>query len=139
MAKTYNARKVIVTFCGTRITGYADGDFCTAARNGDSFTLTKGADGEGARSANPDKSGKVTITLLQTSSSNDFLQAQLDLDERTDEGKGPLFIRDLSGRTLVESPEAWVVKPTDPNFSKEIGGREWVIECDELRITNGGN
>lgn len=139
MAKTYNSRKVIVTFAGTRITGMADGDFVSAARNGDSFTLTKGADGEGARAANPDKSGKVTITLLQTSSSNDFLQAQLDLDERTDQGKGAVFIRDLSGRTLVESPEGWLTKPADVALSKEVGGREWVIECDELRISNGGN
>lgn len=139
MAKTYNPRKVIVTFAGKQITGFADGTFITASRNGDTYTLTKGADGEGARSHNPDKSGTVVVTLLQTSSSNDVLQAQHDLDERTDQGKGPLFIRDLSGRTLVESPEAWVRKPADPEFGKEVGAREWTLECDELILKSGGN
>lgn len=139
MAKTYNPRRVIVTFAGQLIVGYADGSFVTAERAGDTFTLTKGSDGEGARTHNPDQSGMVTVTLLQTSSSNDFLQAQHDLDEATDQGKGAIFIRDLSGRTIVESPEAWVRKPPSTEFSKEVGSREWVLECDVLRIGAGGN
>lgn len=137
--KTYNPRRVIATFKGQQITGFADGTFVSATRNEDTFTLTVGSDGESARSHSPNKSGRVTFTLLQTSASNDVLQDAHDLDERTDLGTGPILIKDLSGRTLIEADEAWVTKPADAERSKEIGSVEWVIECAELRQFNGGN
>ncbi len=139
MAKTFSSKKVQVIFANQRLTGFADGDFVSAEMNSDAFALVKGADGEGARAASADDSGKVTLTFLQTSIANDILSAALAADRLSEAGASPLLIKDLSGRTLVESPEAWVMKSASVDLGKEVKGREWVIECDVLKMVVGGN
>ncbi len=137
--KTYNPKKVLVSFAGRILTGFADGSFITVSRNGDSFTLAVGSDGEAARAANADRSGTVALTLMQTSQSNDQLSNLLATDELSNLGTGALFIKDASGRTLVSAVEAWIRKPADVEFSKELGGREWTFETGNLEIFAGGN
>ena len=137
--KTYSAKKVLVSFAGKILTGMADGSFIAVSRNNDSFMLMVGSDGEAARAANADRSGTVTLTLMQTSPSNDDLSALLNTDELTNTGTGALFIKDASGRTLVSAVEAWIRKPADAEFARELGGREWTFETGDLSIFNGGN
>lgn len=137
--KTYNPKRVLVSFANQLITGFMDGTFIAATRNDDSFTIAVGTDGEVARSASANRSGRVTFTLMQTSASNDALAAQMAIDELTNLGTGALFIKDASGRTLISAAEAWIVKPADGEFAKEIGPREWIIETGNLEIVNGGN
>ena len=137
--KSYNAAEVSIIFAGIPLEGFADGTFVTAARNNDSFALTVGSDGEGARSKSNDKSGIVTLTLMQSSLSNDLLSAQALLDELSGDGIAPLLIKDLSGTTLVAAETAWIRKPSDVEFSKEITTREWIIETNALDIFVGGN
>jgi Protein of unknown function (DUF3277) len=137
--KTYNSKKVLVSFAGKILTGTMEGSFVTASRNNDSFTLAIGSDGEAARAANSDQSGTVTVTLMQTSPSNDDLANLMAQDELTNVGTGALFVKDASGRTLVSAVEAWIRKPADSEFAKEIGGREWTFETGRLDIFNGGN
>lgn len=137
--KTYNAKKVLVSFAGKILTGMMDGSFVTVSRNNDSFMLMVGSDGEAARAANADRSGTVTVTLMQTSPSNDDLSTLMATDELTNAGTGALFIKDASGRTLVSAVEAWIRKPADAEFAREIGGREWTFETGNIEIYNGGN
>ena len=135
--KTYDPSKVVFVFLGSIITGFADGSFIKAARNEDTYKLTKGAGGEGCRSRSLNRSGKVTCTLMQSSLSNDILSAAQTLDELTGAGVGPLLIKDLSGTALVVAENAWIVKPADVDFAKEVGSREWIIECDDMIIEGG--
>jgi hypothetical protein len=130
---------VIVTFCGATLQGFADGTFVAIERSSDSFTKHVGADGEVARTQSADKSGTVTVTLLQTSASNDVLSALAVADERTGLGTGPLSVVDASGRTVALCAEAWIKKPASIGFSKEAEGREWVFECGHLEEFVGGN
>lgn len=139
MAKTFSSKKVQVSFKGQRLTGLADGDFVSAEMNSDAFSLVKGADGEGARAASADDSGKVTLTFLQTSIANDILSAALAADRLSEASPGELFIKDVSGRTRVHSGEAWVVKSANVDLGKDVKGREWVLECDVLEMIVGGN
>ena len=136
--KTYDAAKVQVTWAGLILTGFAPDTFLSVERNVEGFTLQKGASGEGARSKSNDKSGKVTLTLLATSQSNDFLMAIAAADELTGAGVVPLFIKEQDGTTLVASQNSWVQKLPKVERGKESGSVEWVIECDDLEIAIGG-
>ncbi len=141
MAKTstYNPRKVVVTFCGKLITGFADGSMIEVTHTSDAFTMQSGGDGEVARPPSPDHTGPVKPSLQHTSASNDTLTAQLAADRLTNLGTGPLMIKDGSGRTLVSSPEAWIKKSADVGLAKELGTRDWTIDCADLEVFVGGN
>jgi hypothetical protein len=137
--KSFDPAQVSIIFAGIPIEGFADGTFITAARDNPSFTKVVGSDGEGARSKSNDTGGSVTVTLMQTSLSNDALSAIMALDEATGDGVGPLLIKDGLGRTLISAESAWLEKPADAEFAREISNREWVIQTDNLQIFDGGN
>lgn len=139
LMERYDPSKVIVTFAGYPLTGYADGTFVTVSRNEDSFTLYVGSDGETARARNQNKSGTVVLTLKMTSQANDYLSLRLKLDETGGAGVGAIAVTDLLGRTRAFAAQAWVRKPADAEFGKEIGEREWTFECASLELLVGGN
>ncbi len=138
--KTYDPKGVIVTFNGVPIVGYADGTFISISPSGDRFTKMVGADGEVARSKSNDYTSEVTITLLQTSISNDFLNSQMQLDKLANSGKGTLQIKDMLGTSLHFWKDAWIKAPPDAEFSKEVSDRAWVFDTGQADIeTFGGN
>lgn len=139
MAKTYNAKEVYITFGPIVITEPAPGSFVTITRDEQSFTKQVGAYGDGVRSKSNNKGGTVTVTLLQTASVNEALSAIAKLDEVSSEGVYPLMVKDASGKTLVESPGAWIQKLPDVEFAVEAGTREWVFDTDQLEMLVGGN
>lgn len=134
MSQTYNPKLLIATFAGRILSGFADGTFAQVSKNEDGMMLKVGADGESAVAVNANESGKVTITLLNTSATNDFLSLAAGLRTR-----GALQIKDLSGRTLVNAADAWIVKQADITKSKEIETSEWVFETGSLQVFSGGN
>jgi Protein of unknown function (DUF3277) len=136
---TYASKKVQIIWGGVALTGVMDDSFVECDRNSDSFTQMTGADGETARSASADKSGKVTVRFLQTSFSNDILSADLTLDELTNLNAKSLFVKDGSGRSLHSAKEAWITKPAKVVYGKGIEGREWVFETGELQMGAAGN
>ena len=137
--ETYSPKRVEIIFGGVPLRGFADGTFISAERTSDSFTTNVGADGEVSRTASADKTGKVTITLQQTSDSNDYLSAIIISDENSLLGQLPLLIKDTNGRTLAESPCAWIDKVATSEFSNELSDREWIISCSELIMFVGGS
>ena len=53
---------------------------------------------------------------------------------------GPLVIQDLCGETIFMASQAWVVKPADVEFAKEITNRAWQIETGPPSVyLVGGN
>ncbi len=137
--KSYSPDKVQIVFAGEIVSGYSDGTFVTVARDNPSFTSGTGADGEGWRAKSNDKSGTITITLLQTSSSNDAFSALVALDESTGDGVAPFLMKDNSGRSLYSAETAWIEKPADGGFARGGSDREWVIKTDKLNMFTAGN
>ena len=137
--KTYDAASVSIILAGIPFEGFADGTFVTIARDNASWNSLVGSDGEGARAKTNDKSGTITCTLMQTSITNDALSALMQLDEASGDGVAPLLVKDNSGRTLCQAETAWLEKPADVEFGREISNREWVIKTDNLQIFVGGN
>lgn len=138
-AKHYDPAQVKVTFGGHVVQGYADGTFVEVARNEQSFSLQVGTDGEGTRSKTNNKSGTVTLTLMQSSQSNDVLSGFSLADELSSAGVFPLSVVDKSGKTIVAAETAWIQKPADVEFSREATSRQWVFETDNLIMNIGGN
>ncbi len=99
-----------------------------------------GSDGEAARSKSNDKSGRMTIQLLQTSPSNAILSAFALADEVTPGGAVfPFACKDLNGGSLHTAQTGWIVKKPDAEYVVEAGPREWIIETDDLKHTVAGN
>lgn len=135
---TYDPTNISVTVAGRNLSNFAD-TFVKIALSGDNFTLIKGADGEGTRNYNADRSGEVTITLKGSSEDNLFLSGLAATDLLTKLGTFPIFIKDNNGSSIYTAAEAWVKKTADAEFGKEVSDREWVFSCNELLMVNGGN
>ena len=137
--KTYSPNEVICIVAGIPVSGFADGTFITAARDNPGWTKGSGADGEGWRAKSSDYTGTITLTLLQTSSSNDALSALALTDENSGDGVGPFLLKDNSGRTLINAETCWIEKIADSEFAREVSNREWAIHTDKLNMFVGGN
>lgn len=136
--KNYAAEKVVVVWRGHTFSGYAPGTFVKVARAVDGFKKTVGADGSVARSRMSDKSGEITLTLMHTSPSNDFMATSAQEDEDFGTAVGPLMVKDLLGNMLHMAQNAWIRKQPDDERGPEVGETEWVLDCDLLKMRAGG-
>ena len=126
--KTYDPKKVIVVFGSVNITGFDEGTFVQIETQGDGTTAVVGCDQEVVRSISPQSIlKKIVITLLQSSDSNDKLSSIQDSDNQSGNGVKALSIKDLSGRTLLKSSSAWIVKKPQVQRGRSAGGGkcEW--------------
>lgn len=141
--KNYDPGRIVLVVNATQIQGYAPDTFVKASRNVPTVTAKAGCDGQVVRTKSRNRMGKVVITLLASSSSNEVLAAFLAADENGDGSPsaavGPLMIKDLNGTTLCSAANAWVTQPSDVEYGAESGNREWTLECDELKMHVGGN
>lgn len=138
--KNYDPKKISVIIAGLPITGFADGTFAKVARDEDAFTAVVGATGEVTRVQNANKMGKLTITLLGSSASNDYLSSLATADEISGAGTFGAMVKDNKGTSLYGAATAWIAKSPDAEWSKENNGhREWVIATDELIVFAGGS
>lgn len=136
--KTYDPKNVIVTFGGVSLTGFADGTFISITPSMERFQKVVGADGEVARGRSNDDTHEVTVTLMQSSASNDDLATIAKADRQSNTGVRALAVRDLSGNTLMFWPEAWVRQTPDLEFAKELGERAWVFDTGQVAVEDLG-
>lgn len=137
--RTYDPKKVKVVIGGIPMGGFADGTFVTIERSNDSFTKVSGADGPVSRAKSNDFSGMLTLTLAQTSPSNDVLSGFLLADELEGEGIIPVIVKDFGGSSNLVSAFGWVRKPANASYAKEIEDREWTLDLADLDMFVGSN
>jgi hypothetical protein len=132
----------ILTFDGVPINGFSADSTVEAERASDAFEKHVGTQGEVSRIKNADMSGHVTISLAQTSPSNDYLSAKARMDELTANGIGLLTFVDLSG-TIGQptrfSGMAWVKKLPALEEGKTIKDRKWVFDVAYFDVWLAGN
>lgn len=138
MVPTYDPKLVLLNLGEVFFSGFAPGTMIRVSRDQDSFTKVAGSDGEVARVRNRNRSGSVTVTLLQTSQCNDRCSALLAADELFGTGVRPLRLVDASGTTVIAADRAWIRKPADPEFADSLSNREWTIDCADLESFVGG-
>jgi hypothetical protein len=137
---TYDPKKTLTTFGPILFSGFADGTFINAARNNQAVNTVVGSTGDGARAISNDKSGIITLTLLQSSRVSALLSAIAKQDEINGDGIHPMLIKDLRGFDFVKAGEMWIQKLPDYNRGREIGDGNtvWIFETTDLDIFHGG-
>lgn len=132
---TYSCKKIVIAFGSHVVTGVDNDSFLTIAKQGDGVTSNVGAFGDIERSMDPNDQYKISLTLMWSSPTNDFLQEQYDYDNESCEGMFPVLIKDLRGKTLFQADEAWVVKPADRAYGKAAPNRAWEIDTGSGAFT----
>lgn len=135
--RTYDPKNVIVTINGTPVTGFADGTGIKVSRLNDMYTTSTGMDGDTSRVKSNDKSGEVTLTLAQTSPSNDLLSDLSNKDE-VDADLATVQVADVVTGSIYTSATGWVKKHPDIEFGKDVSNREWIMSCVDIDMTTKG-
>lgn len=131
--KTYDPKKVNVIYGPVIMTGFAEGTFINVETRGEGTEAIVGCDQEIVRSMSVDSVLKlVTVTLLQSSDSNDKLSLLHDADNVSQKGLLPLAIKDLSGRSVMMSDQAWIVKK--PTFKRGKTASDGALEWQFLAV-----
>lgn len=137
----YSPEDVIIVIAGLHtITGFAADSIVRIEKVTKTFTASESSDGQVSRTLRASRLYMVTLTLAQSSESNEVLSWAHNADRITSgRAKFPLLIRDKSGSSVMFSSEAWVTGVPTSQFSTSIETREWEIACAVAASHVGGN
>lgn len=126
-----------------QVTGFVEtGSFLSFERSVDRATLVSSVDGNhSARVLRRNKAGTITLSLMQTSESNDILSRIGVLDEEAHSNKYlfSILIRDTSGRTVMSASQAFLGNDPVVSFSDGVETYDWTITVAQLDKHIGGN
>lgn len=133
---TYNPADVIFTLGGYQLAGWDD---ISISRLAPGFRQIRGIRGKHTTVPTVDSSALLTISLIQTSPTNDVLSTihELDLVEGT--GRIALTLKDNSGRSVFSSDEARIISYPEVRFSGDFEYRVWTFFCQTTTYFVGGN
>ena len=136
---TYIPSKVDIEISGYLVQGHTEVSF---QLDNPQFTTVRGIRGRNTRVRSKNSSGVLTITLLQTSPTNDLFSDIVAKDLQFGTGRLLVKIKDKSGSSLFFSDEAYIAGFPTLAFSDVAGTRTWTINClsvplDQLKV--GGN
>lgn len=123
------------------VTGYSEDSIVQIERLAETFTMYTGADNTSTRIYNANKSATLTLSLQQTSASNDILSALYAADAESLDSTGmfSIHVKDTTGRSDYFSDEAYIGVVPNSNFNNSMQTREWVIHAHNLESVIGGN
>lgn len=119
--------------------GFAEDAIVTVDRNAETFTLYTGADDTNTRIYNANTSGTMTLSLQQTSASNDILMALYEQDRASRNGLFSISVRDNSGRSNYFAEEAYIGVVPSSAMANSMQTRDWVIHAPKMTSIIGGN
>ena len=137
--RTYDPKQVIITVGGVPMSGFSDGTFLEIDRNEPTWNMVVGADGLVTRGKTNNFSGTMTLTLKQSSPSNDVLSGFMAIDEASNAGVFPILVKDLSGNSIYFAGQAWVTQYANSTFGKDISDRQLTLSLAEADIFVGSN
>lgn len=129
----YDPRQTPIVFNGRVLTGYAPDTFASFEPAADSVTKQVGADGTVVFTHSADKTGALTVTLLQTSPDHAYLAA-------AEQGKiiAPVAVRDENlgegGTTLLRCQHATVSRRPAITRGAEATTHEWTFVLGQTDI-----
>jgi hypothetical protein len=137
----FDPQLVDVLFATRQLSGFSEDTLITYEEDEDKFVDVQGVDGDVTRSKRAGTKGTLTIALMSSSASNDFLSGIHNLDRLEDGGAGvsPLLIRDRNGTTLLATDTSWIIKPAPMTLGRQAQAREWQIRVVGGALNVGGN
>lgn len=142
---TYSFADVTATLAGP--TGVIDLGFgsavskegITVSMSNSRNTMTVGADGEVMHSLKADKSGTITVRLLNTSRANSLLQTAYDAQSLTSSawGNNVIVIRNKGNSETITARSVAFQKQPDRVFAEEGQMLEWVFDCGKIDAVTG--
>lgn len=121
------------------VSGFIDGTFISVTKDLVPFSSGRTADGMVGRIYNNDQTYTITLTLHCGSPSNDVLTKFWQLDEISQKGKFPLFIKDRSGSDLLFSTNTWIEGLPTMSKSSSVDTRVWILRSSQAIINYGSN
>lgn len=119
--------------------GFSEDAIISVDRNADTFSLYTGADDSNTRIYNANTAGTLTLSLQQTSASNDVLMGLYLNDKASRTGLFSIQVKDNSGRSNFFCEEAYVGVVPNAAFANSMQTRDWVIHAPQLESILGGN
>jgi len=135
MALTHYAfEKVICLFGTVPIVGFFEGDdVISVERSVPTFTMPMGAGGDGIAVQAADRSGIITVKLLQTSPSNLYLSGLLEAAEQGLFVAHPFLLKDAgTNLQLVAASQCVIQQPTKQVYGANHTPREWSFSAEHL-------
>lgn len=136
--KVYSPSKVVATW-GSLLTfkGFAEGTAIQAQRSSDNSSNVVGMQGDVALTVNPDQTGTITFTLLQTSETNRILsgiQAAQDFNQEL--YRAGITIADPSGGYLLHAEGCHIMTPPEMALAggDEQNSKVWVFFSENMKF-----
>lgn len=136
---TFDFKDVSVVIGGSPIHGFAEGEAIQIELTEDSYTMVSGADGIVTRVKSNNRTGALTLTLTQSSLSNDVLTGYYLQDLQSNSGVVSVEVRDNNGTSEIFSATGWIRKPASMSFGKDATDREWILDLADVNYFVGGN
>jgi len=123
------------------VSGFSEDSIVQIERVAETYALYTGADNTSTRVYNANNSARITLSLQQTSASNDLLTQVWANDKATRNSSGlfSIHVKDNSGRSNYFSDDAYIGVVPNSNFSNSMQTRDWVIHAHNLDSVIGGN
>lgn len=135
----YCPDNVDVIFKGIPIIGFAEGTFIEVEREVDTFTKKVGSLGDVARTRSLNKSGKITITLMDGHPVNDALAVVIASDEDDGNSVGSFTLKDRTGLSVCRASDAWCMKVPKLQRAQHTGNVVYVFEAASILIRHSGS
>ena len=161
---TYSPCDVSVIYGLKHISGFMEGSFVSIKRETPIFNHVRSMDGHCAISVQKYSTYTITLTLAQTSSSNQFLHSlqktmmkSLTKLDSTSPFSGlsslsgikttvsnvisklPFIIKDGSGNSVFFGTDVWLSEEPEVVYSAGMEGRTWTIKCLNASSSIAGN
>ena len=111
----------------------------TIKRSSPMYKHIKGIRNKHTRVRDPDTSATITITVIQTSQTNEVFSEILRQDYFEQTGRFNLLLKDLSGNSLFSSSEAYLTGFPSITYEDDITFNEWEIFCQTTNNYDIGN
>lgn len=121
------------------VTGFAEDSIVSVERQSDTFEMYIGADDSPTRIYKANTALMMTVSLAQTSESNDVLSAVYNKDRTTRDGVFTILVVDNSGRSRYFAEEAYIGTVPTAAYGNSMQTREWVIHAPKSDVNLGGN
>ena len=139
--KVFDPSQFNIVFGGVTMQGFSESTMAKFEFDSESMSDVAGVDGEVSRSKNMDRRAKLTVSLMQTSDTNDLLSAMYNAQRLATNGDdvAALRVEDLNGRLVISGPESWIMDTPKPSYGKTASEYEWVLRIANAEAFFGGS